>query len=86
MVSSPRRFSLLGLGVVLVAWLCVTGLGRRTATDFRVRAGAASTQLDSAVTSSPDSVRGLVQAYLERARVPADSSQLLVTAFGRRTL
>src|SRR3954468_15299759 len=78
MVSSPRRYSLLGLGVVLVAWLTVVGLGTRSATDLRARARAASIELDSVTGHAPDSVRGLVQAYVERARLGMGSPFRLI--------
>jgi hypothetical protein len=79
MVSSPRRFSLLGLGVVLVVWLCVTaGTGSRSGDDAVARAMAASGRLDSLIAHRPDSVRALTSAYLERARLGIGSPFRLI--------
>ena len=78
MVSSPRRFSLLGLGVVLVAWLCVIGLGGRSSADFRIRARAGTIQLDSVIARAPDSVGGLARTYLERVRLGLGSPFRLI--------
>src|ERR1043166_8366412 len=76
---SPRRLSLLGAGVVMIAWIGVTACIRaRTDAEIRLRAEVVDRALDSTILHADDATRALVLSYRERARLGLGSPFRLI--------
>src|ERR1051325_8608286 len=76
---SPRRLSLLGAGVVMIAWIGVTaGIRAHTDAEIRLRAEAVDRALDSTILHADDATRAIVLSYRERARLGLGSPFRLI--------